>query len=115
MDPGLAQIIVTAITVCVPALVTIITTKSVKKQANKHSTRSDIMQLIIEDHVRDIEDKPAENYQAILDEYDEYKETGGNSYIHEKVEEYKKWYKNQEGGKAHKHSQNQAKERIKNG
>lgn len=95
------QIIVTSITVCVPALVTIITTRSVKKQANKHSTRSDIMQLIIEDHVRDIEDKPPENYQAILDEYDEYKETGGNSYIHEKVEEYKQWYrmKKQEGGK----------------
>lgn len=106
MDPAVAQIIVTSITVCVPALVTIITTKSVKKQANKHSTRSDIMQLIIEDHVRDIEDKPPENYQAILDEYDEYKGTGGNSYIHEKVEEYKKWYKNQEGGKTHKHPQN---------
>ena len=52
MDPALTQIIVTSITVCVPALVTVITTKSVKKQANKHSTRSDIMQLIIEDHVR---------------------------------------------------------------
>lgn len=96
----MAQIIVTAITVCVPALVTIITTKSVKKQANKHSTRSDIMQLIIEDYVREIKGKPPENYQAILDEYDEYKGTGGNSYIHEKVEEYKKWHKDQEGGKS---------------
>lgn len=101
MDPAVAQIIATAITVCVPALVTIITTKSVKKQANKHSTRSDIMQLIIEDHVRNIENKPPENYQAILDEYDEYNGTGGNSYIHEKVDEYKQWYRsiNQEGGK----------------
>lgn len=92
MDPALAQIIVSVITVCVPALVTIVTTKSVKKQANKHSTRSDIMQLIIEDYVREIKGKPPENYQAILDEYDEYKGTGGNSYIHEKVEEYKKWH-----------------------
>lgn len=99
MEDGLVQIIVTLITVCVPALVTILTTKSVKKQANKHSTRSDIMQLIIEDYVREIKNKPPENYQAILDEYDEYKGTGGNSYIHEKVEEYKKWHKDQEGGK----------------
>ena len=105
MDPAVAQIIVTSITVCVAALVTIVSTKSVKKQANKHSTRSDIMQLIIEDYVREIKGKPPENYQAILDEYDEYKGTGGNSYIHEKVEEYKRWHKDQEGGKTYKRSQ----------
>ena len=93
MDGGLVQIIVAAITVCVPALVTLITTKSVKKQANKHSTRSDIMQLIIEDHVRFMEGFPPENYQAILDEYDEYRSTGGNSYIHNKVSDYQDWYK----------------------
>lgn len=92
MDPALAQIIVSAITVTVPAIVTIVTTKSVKKQANKHSTRNDIMQLIIEDHVRNMENKLPENRQSILEEYDEYKECGGNSYIHKKVEEYESWY-----------------------
>ena len=92
MDPAISQIIVAAITVCVPALVTILTTRSVKKQANKHSARQSILQLIIEDKVRVIEKGLPENYQAVLDEFDEYQKSGGNSYIHEKVEEYKKWY-----------------------
>lgn len=100
MDVGVAQIIVALITVSVPALVTIVTTKSVKKQANKHSTRSDIMQLIIEDHVRVMEDKLPENYQAIMDEFTEYSKCGGNKYIDEKIEDYKVWYKTlTKGGK----------------
>lgn len=92
MDTSVAQIIITAITVCVPASVTLITTRSMKKQANKHSARSDIMQLIIEDHVRYAEGSLPENYQSILDEYDEYIKSGGNSYIKAKVDDYKKWY-----------------------
>ena len=93
MDPALAQIVVALITVCVPTLATIFTTKSVKKQANKHSTRSDIMQLIIEDRVRVMEGKLPENYQAIMDEFTEYSSCGGNRYIDEKIEDYKSWYK----------------------
>lgn len=92
MDLGVAQIVVAVITVCVPTLATTLATKSMKKQANKHSTRSDIMQLIIEDHVRAMENKLPENRKMILEEYDEYKSTGGNSYIHAKVAEYEKWY-----------------------
>lgn len=92
MDGGLVQIIVAAITVCVPALVTILTTKSVKTQNNKHNTRSNIMQLIIEDHVRVAEKRLPENRQAIHEEYDEYIASGGNSYIHKKVEEYEIWF-----------------------
>lgn len=92
MDGGLVQIIVAAITVCVPALVTILTTKSVKTQNNKHNTRSNIMQLIIEDHVRVGEKRLPENRQAIHEEYDEYIASGGNSYIHKKVEEYEIWF-----------------------
>lgn len=93
MDPALAQIIVALITVCIPTLATVFTTKSVKKQANKHSTRSDIMQLIIEDRVRVMEGKLPENYQAIMDEFTEYSSCGGNRYIDEKIEDYKNWYK----------------------
>lgn len=92
MDPATAQIVVAIITVCVPAITTIVTTISVKRQANKHSSRSDIMQLIIEDHVRNMEKKLPENRQLILEQYDEYRKTGGNSYIHKKVEEYEEWY-----------------------
>lgn len=88
------QIIVTLITVCVPAGVTLFTSKKIRKQANKHSTRSDIMQLIIEDHVRVMEGKLPENRQIIHEEYDEYQDSGGNSYINQKVTEYETWYKN---------------------
>ena len=87
------NIIVAAITVLVPSITTLITSKSVKRQANKHLARQSIMQLILEDHVRSHEDKLPENRQAILDEYDEYVKSGGNSYIHGKVEEYEEWYK----------------------
>ena len=92
MDPAVTQIIATSITVCVPALVTIITTKSMKRQANKHSTRAGIMQLIIEDHVRVMEGKLPENYQTIMDEFTEYSECGGNKYIDGKIIEYQSWY-----------------------
>lgn len=47
----------------------------------------------MEDHILVMEGRTPENYQAILDSYDEYKACGGNSYVHEKVEEYKSWYK----------------------
>lgn len=87
------NIIVAAITVLVPSITTLLTTRSVKKQANKHSARQSIMQLILEDHVRVHENKLPENRQAILNEYDEYIKSGGNSYIHKKVEEYEDWYK----------------------
>lgn len=93
MDPAIAQIIITAITVCVPAIVTILTTKSVKTQANKHNTRSNILQLILEDKIAVlVEHRLPENYQAIMDEYDEYHKCYGNHYIDEKIVEYKKFY-----------------------
>ena len=92
MDLGIAQIVVALITVCVPTLATTLATKSMKKQANKHSTRAGIMQLIIEDHVRVMEGKLPENYQAIMDEFTEYSECGGNKYIDGKIIEYQSWY-----------------------
>jgi len=96
MDPAVAQIIVALITVSIPAIVTLITTKSVKKQADIHSARESILQLILEDRVRAMEGLSPENYKSILAEYDEYKEKGGNSYIHAKVGNYIKWYDEQE-------------------
>lgn len=92
MDPALAQIIVSVITVCVPTIATLISNKSLKTQNNKHNTRSNIMQLIIEDHVRVAEKQLPENRQTIHEEYDEYTASGGNSYIHKKVDEYEIWF-----------------------
>jgi len=92
MDEQALSILKDIVKVGIPALVTLVTSMKIRKQANKHSARSDIMQLIIEDHVRYGEGSLPENYQSILDEYDEYIKSGGNSYIKAKVEDYKKWY-----------------------
>ena len=96
MDPALAQIIITVITICVPATVTLITSKKVQKQADIHSARESILQLILEDRVRAQEGLMPENYKSILAEYDEYKDKGGNSYINSKVQNYIDWYNEQE-------------------
>ena len=93
MDPNIAQIIVAVITVCVPTLATVLSTKAMKRQANKHSTRQSILQLILEDKIAIMEHKLPENYQAIMDEYDEYHNCYGNHYIDEKIVEYQNWYK----------------------
>ena len=87
------DIIISTITVLIPSITTLLTTKSIKRQANKHSARQSIMQLILEDHVRVQENKLPENRQAILQEYDEYTQSGGNSYIQGKVKEYEEWYR----------------------
>ena len=52
MDLGVAQIVVAIITVCVPTLATTLATKSMKKQANKHSTRAgDAYMCVVADAV----------------------------------------------------------------
>lgn len=94
MEMAISQIIVALITACVPAGVTLYTKSSLKRQANKHSTRQSILQLILEDKIAVlVEHRAPENYQAILDEHHEYHECHGNHYIDEKVAEYKAWYK----------------------
>ena len=54
------------------------------------------MQLILEDKFNYSEGKLPENRESIQEEYDEYRANGGNSYIHDKVEEYLEWYSNVE-------------------
>lgn len=97
------QIIVTAITICVPAIVTLATGKKLKRQANRHSSRQSILQLILEDKVRVMDGGLPENYQAILNEFDEYRANNGNSYVSQKVDDYIEWIdklkKSKKGGK----------------
>lgn len=52
--------------------------------------------MIMEDHMAVAEHHLPTNYQNVLDEYDIYHHSGGNSYVTEKVEEYKKWFLEQE-------------------
>lgn len=86
------DIIVTAITICVPSTATIVTALIQNRAMSKHAARQSILQLIMEDHLAVSEGKLPTNYQSVLLEYDNYRKAGGNSYLTEKVESYKKWF-----------------------
>ena len=86
------QIILTLITIGIPSITTIITTLITRKDNYMHNAKQSILQLIVEDKIRVIEGAIPENKQNILKEFDEYNKKGGNSYVHEKVENYIKWY-----------------------
>ncbi len=90
------DIIITAITICVPSTATIVTALIQRKAMDKHAAKQSILQLIMEDHIAVSEGKLPTNYQNVLLEYDIYKKSGGNSYITQRVEDYKAWFKKQE-------------------
>lgn len=85
------SILVALITALLPALVTLATSAANRKREEKHAARSSILQLILEDKVAVMEGKKPENHIAILEEFDNYRNAGGNSYIHEKVDDYEDW------------------------
>lgn len=86
------EIIIALITMGIPSITTIITSLIAKKDNYIHNAKQSILQLIVEDKIRVIEGGIPENKQNILKEFDDYEKHGGNSYVHEKVENYKKWY-----------------------
>ena len=88
------EIVIAIITLAIPSITTIITSLIAKKDNYMHNAKQSILQLIVEDKIRVIEGAIPENKQSILAEYDTYNKKGGNSYVHEKVENYLKWYSN---------------------
>lgn len=65
-----------------------------KAMAERNAAKSAIQNMITQDIIRvEVLKKDAENYQAILKEFDEYTKNGGNSYIKEKVNDYIEWRK----------------------
>lgn len=86
------EIIKALITIGIPSVTTIITSLIARKDSYIHNTKQSILQLIVEDKIRVIEGGIPENKQNILKEFDDYEKHGGNSYVHEKVENYQKWY-----------------------
>lgn len=93
MTDAVASILVALITTSIPAGVTIYTYKRNRKNSDMHYARQSILQLILEDKVAVLSGKIPENYQAVMNEFDEYVKNGGDSYIDEKMLEYKEWYK----------------------
>lgn len=92
MDWG--NIIAALITAGIPSTATVVVAFIQGRLMSKHAARQSILQLIMEDHMAVQEGRLPTNYQSVLLEYDNYKKAGGNSYITDKVDEYKKWFSN---------------------
>ena len=74
-------------------ITTIVTARRASSKADRYDAKNSIIMMIMEDHQLVTEGKLPINYQNVLHEYDIYHENGGNSYISEKVEDYKTWFK----------------------
>lgn len=87
------SIITSLIVAGIPACVTLITSSNSKKESQKQAMRSNILSLITIDKMNVMEGKLPENRQLIHDEYDKYRSQpyNGNSWLHQKVEEYDNW------------------------
>lgn len=100
MDTGVAAIIVSLISaiasVAAPVLTSRATQKDVykvKKEARKHAAKQSILQMIMQDELNVMQGRLPENYENVLTEFDEYEKSGGNSYMHQKLDDYVEWYK----------------------
>ena len=64
-----------------------------KITAERNAAKNAILNMMTQDIIySEILEKPPENHQAILKEFDEYTKNGGNSWLKEKVEIYIDWY-----------------------
>lgn len=86
------EMIVTAICSVIIAIINLVSNYYTKKDNQMHAARHSILQLILEDKINVQEGKLPENRYNIQTEYDEYRTNGGNSYVHDKVEDYLEWY-----------------------
>lgn len=86
------QIIISIITAGLPVLATAISSLANRRRMDRNAAKQSILQMIMEDHIAVHEGHLPTNYQNVLHEYDIYHKNGGNSYVSEKVEEYKSWF-----------------------
>ena len=91
----MVDIIVSIIGAISTISVALITAKKASSKADRYDAKNSIIMMILEDHQLVQEGRLPVNYQNILHEYDVYHANGGNSYITEKVETYKAWFKSQ--------------------
>ena len=72
---------------------TLISARKAESKADRYDAKNSIIMMIMEDQELVTDGKLPINYQNVLHEYDIYHANGGNSYITEKVEAYKVWFK----------------------
>lgn len=85
-------ILIALISAGMPTIATIVNGLLQYRRSNQHSAKQSIFQMILEDRISVQEGKLPTNYQNVLKEFDLYHKTGGNSYVEEKVNDYKKWF-----------------------
>ena len=89
----MTEIIVAIIGAIATIMTTLISSKKQKSLSERYDAKNSIMMMTHEDPLLVQEGHLPVNYQNILHEFDLYRKNGGNSYMEEKVEAYKKWYK----------------------
>ncbi len=92
-------IIIALISAGVPTITTAITAFIQARTATRNSAKSDILQMIMEDHIAVAEGHLPTNYQNILNAYERYHNAGGDEFITDKKEDYKRWFRTIEKGK----------------
>lgn len=81
------------LTVLIPTITTLIAAIRQSKQAKKHAAKQSILQMIMEDQLNwELFRKFPVNHGNIQDEYEIYHKNGGNGEVTKKVNEYNKWY-----------------------
>ena len=93
------SIVIALISAGIPTIATAITAFIQARTATRNSAKSDILQMIMEDHIAVTEGHLPVNYQNILNAYERYHNAGGDEFITDKKEEYKRWFKSIEKGK----------------
>ena len=92
------SVLIALISAGLPTIATIVTTVFRGRASAKHSAKQSILQMIMEDHLAVAEKRLPTNYQNILQEYDVYHSRGGDTYVTQKVLEYKSWFARIEKG-----------------
>lgn len=92
-------IVIALISAGIPTVATAIAAFIQARTATRNSAKSDILQMIMEDHIAVQEGHLPVNYQNILNAYEKYHNAGGDEFITDKKEDYKRWFKTVEKGK----------------
>ena len=85
-------VVIALITAGFPTCATALTAFFQARTSKKNAAKQSILQMILEDHMAVQEGHLPTNYQNVLHEFDIYSKNGGNSYVAEKVEDYKRWF-----------------------
>lgn len=85
-------VVIALITAGFPTCATALTAFFQARTSKKNAAKQSILQMILEDHMAVQEGHLPTNYQNVLHEFDIYSKNGGNSYVEEKVGDYKRWF-----------------------